>query len=424
MDCRTCPNLVTMFFDQAKRLGDKPFLWAKSGDAWQPTSWNQARERIAALARGLKALGLARGDRVGLVAENRPEWVVADLAILAAGGVTVPAYTTNTSDDHRHILADSGARFVIVSSAALAQRLLPAVEQCSSVVCVIAIEQPHPGQLSNADVHLWDDVLPRRLAGPVEPGRARRRGAAPARHRLPDLHLGHGRRAQGGDDDARQHPGQLQLRAMRLLETIGLGDEVFLSFLPLCMLYEHTGGMMFPDRAGRRRSIFALAEKVEALASNMLEVRPTIMTAVPRLYETMHQRILRTASSARPASRANASTAARRIGRKRIEQPHGLTFGERITNTLLDRLVRNKIRARFGGRLEGARPGGALLNPEIGMFFLALGVPLLQGYRPDRGCLAGGKRQPAQPHQDPHGRPALGGRRGQDRRGWRAAGAR
>ena len=91
MDCRKCPNLVTMFFDQARRQGERPFLWAKEGDTWRAITWREARTRVAALARGLKSLGLVRGDRVGLVAENRPEWILADLAILAAGGVSVPA---------------------------------------------------------------------------------------------------------------------------------------------------------------------------------------------------------------------------------------------------------------------------------------------------------------------------------------------
>src|SRR5271169_1447136 len=139
MDCRSYPNLVAMVFDQASRRAERPFLWHKANGAWISMSWAEARGQIAALARGLRTLGLERGDRVGLVAENRPEWVIADLAILAAGGISVPAYTTNTPEDHRHVLANSGARFVIVSTAALSQRLLPAVEQAPSVVGVIAI---------------------------------------------------------------------------------------------------------------------------------------------------------------------------------------------------------------------------------------------------------------------------------------------
>src|SRR5262245_23092185 len=128
-----------MFFAQARRMGDKPFLWAKRDKVYRPLSWSEAASRVVALARGLRALGLERGDRVALVSENRPEWVIADLAIIAAGGITVPAYTTHTIDDHRYLLANSGARAVIVSTAALAQRVLPAADQIDSVAWVIVM---------------------------------------------------------------------------------------------------------------------------------------------------------------------------------------------------------------------------------------------------------------------------------------------
>ncbi len=308
------------------------------------------------------------------MAENRPEWVIADLAILAAGGISVPAYTTNTPEDHRHILANSGARYVIVSTAALTQRLLPAVEQAPSVIGVVAIEPPTPGQLSHADVHLWQDVMTRG-AGPWEEVAG---WTADIGH--DDIAcLIHTSGTGGVPKGVITTHGNILANchgAIRLLETIGLGDEVFLSFLPLSHSYEHTGGMMFPIAIGAQ---IYFAEKVEALASNMLEVRPTIMTAVPRLYETMHRRILRTVER-EGGRRAKLLFAALRLGRKRIEEPQSLTVGERVMNMVLDRLVRSKVLARFGGRLKAMVSGGAALNPEIGMFFLALGVPLLQGY--------------------------------------------
>ncbi len=374
MDCRTCPNLVALFFEQAKTRSERPFLWAKEGDAWRATSWSEARRQVAALARGLRKLGLGRGDRVALVSENRPEWVIADLAVLAAGGITVPAYTTNTAEDHRHILSNSGARFVVVSTAALAQRVLPAMEQVSSVEVLIAIEHPQPGQLSHAELHLWSEVAALD-PGPVEEveGWARdiaRTDLACLIHTSGTGGLPKGVMTTHGNILANCHG------AVRLLETIGLGDEVFLSFLPLSHSYEHTGGMFFPIALGAQ---IYFAERVEVLAANMLEVRPTIMTAVPRLYETMHQRILRQMER-EGGMKAKLFFAALRIGRKRIESPRNLSVGERALDALLDRLVRKKVMGRFGGRLKALVSGGAPLNPEIGMFFLALGVPLLQGY--------------------------------------------
>ena len=103
-------NLITLFLARAAEKGDAPFLWAKREGQWRSTSWADAARQVAALAASLKALGLEGGDRVALVSENRPEWLISDLAIMAAGCVTVPTYTTNTTRDHAHILGNSGAR--------------------------------------------------------------------------------------------------------------------------------------------------------------------------------------------------------------------------------------------------------------------------------------------------------------------------
>src|SRR3712207_4858146 len=114
-------NLVLLFLTRAEEKGDAPFLWAKREKSWQSISWAAAARQVAALAASLRRLGLQPGDRVCLVSENRPEWLIADLAIMAAGCVTVPTYTTNTTRDHAHILGNSGARAVIVSSQKLAK---------------------------------------------------------------------------------------------------------------------------------------------------------------------------------------------------------------------------------------------------------------------------------------------------------------
>ena len=160
-----------------------------------------------------------------------------------------------------------------------------------------------------------------------------------------------------------------------VLERLGLEDEVFLSFLPLSHSYEHTAGLMLPISLGAQ--IF-LADGAETLAGDMLEARPTVVTGVPRLYETLHRRIRREVERKGAVGRLTFDLTLA-IGRKRaFAQPIG--FGERLLDRLLDRPVRSKLRRRFGGRLKAMISAGAPLSPEIGGFFLALGVPLLQGY--------------------------------------------
>ncbi len=374
MDYHTCPNLAAMFFDWAAQKGDRPFLWAKRDGAYRPISWRAAADEVRALARGLRGLGIGRGDRVGLVAENRPEWMIADLAIMAAGAVTVPAYTTHTAEDHRHVLANSGAKAVIVSTAALALRLMPAADQISTIGAIITMEPLTRGQLSHAEVHLWQDVVARGAALPDEVDAW---VAAVGRDDIACLIYTSG---TGGVPKGvmTTHANIFAncYGAFRLLETIGLGDDVFLCFLPLSHSYEHTAGMMFPISLGAE---IYFAEGAETLAANMQEARPTIMTAVPRLYETMHQRIQRGMERQSGLSRRLFELALR-LGGKRLDAPQSLSLADRLLDLVAELLVRRKVRRRFGGRLKAMVSGGAPLNAEIGRFFLALGVRLLQGY--------------------------------------------
>ena len=135
-------NLVAMFQRSAARGGDRPSLWAKRGGAYSPWSWRRAAEEVAALARCLAAMGVERGDRVMLVSENRPEWCIADLAVMMAGGITVPVYTTNTVDDHAYLLGHSEAKAVICSGPQLGKRVLPALSQSPGARFVLFMDEP------------------------------------------------------------------------------------------------------------------------------------------------------------------------------------------------------------------------------------------------------------------------------------------
>ena len=376
MDYASWRSLPAMFFEVARRGGARPFLWAKRNGKYRPLSWSDTAAAVTRLARGLAALGIAPGDRVALISENRPEWAVADLAIMSIGAVTVPAYVTNTVEDHRHVLGSSGAKAAIVSTAALAARLLPAAAQVPSVATVIAIEPPGEEAGTTAatlDLRSWEAVL---AAGGEEADDIDERIAALAPDDTACLIYTSG---TGGVPKGVMLSHRNILAncrgAYRLLEILGRDDELLLSFLPLSHSYEHTAGKMFPISLGAE---IYFAEGAESLAANLIEARPTIMTAVPRLYETMHQRIRLQIRRERGLKRRLFERAVA-IGRKRIDGD-SLSLGERLLDPLLERLVRDKVRARFGGRLKAMISGGAPLAPEIGGFFLALGVRLLQGY--------------------------------------------
>jgi len=376
-DFDASPNLVALFLARADELGDKPFLWAKrpgdDGD-WHALSWREAARQVCVLAEWLAGLGLDRGERVMLVSENRPEWCIADLAIMAAGLVTVPAYTTNTERDHLHVLENSGARVVIVANARLAKPLMPAVLRSDAVKHVIAIESFKLPQLGEVACHDWAALLAGSSIGARKAVSARIAGIG--RNDLACLIYTSG--TGGSPRGVRQHHGMILRNidgAARILaEDFGWGDEVFLSFLPLSHAYEHTGGQFLPIGMGGQ---IYYSEGLDKLASNIEEVRPTIMVVVPRLFEVLRARIIKQIDKQGRIAGFLLERAMKIAGNARDSR---VRLVDRPFDFVIERLLRPKVRARFGGRIKAMVSGGAPLNPEIGTFFQALGLTLLQGY--------------------------------------------
>ncbi len=369
---RAWRSLPEMFFDQAKRLGRKPVFAAKREGRFTPVSWREAAEQVRALAGGFRQIGIGPGERVVIVSENRPEFPIAELAIMALGGVAVPAYVTNTVQDHLYILENSGARAAIVSTRALGERLLAAAQGSSACRTLITLDAWTVGQASAVQLLPWAEVL---AMGAAETGDVEARASALTRTDTACIIYTSG---TGGVPKGvmLSHGAILSncMGAFDVLYEIGLDREVFLSFLPLSHSYEHMAGQFFPISIG---ATICYAEGAEHLAKNMIEVRPTIMTAVPRLYETLYRRILVNAEHAGAPARFLFDKALE-LGRRAIEGR--LSFSGRVANLALDLLVRRKIKRRFGGRLKVFVSGGAPLPRDIAEFFTALGVRLLQGY--------------------------------------------
>ncbi|GAA4008128.1 AMP-dependent synthetase/ligase [Sphingomonas swuensis] len=368
------PNLVAMFLDRVDQRGDAPFLWAKRGGQWNSTSYNEAARQVAALAASLQRLGCKPGDRVMLVSENRPEWLIADLAIMAAGCVTVPTYTTNTTRDHTHILTNSGARAVIVSSQKLAKALIPAVLFSSDCHDVIGIEDIRTGQpVNGARFHHWAELVG--TGGDLSEIRAR--AATTGRDDLACLIYTSG--TGGAPRGVRQHHGAILHNVAACIDVIandfGWDDEIFLSFLPASHAYEHSGGQMFPIGLGAQ---IYFAESLEKLAANIEEVRPTLMVVVPRLFEMLRQRMLK-AIEKQGGLPQKLLNRALEIGKERYEQG-SIPLKDWPADLAIRLLLKRKVSQKFGGRIKAMVSGGAPLNPDVGMFFHSLGITMLQGY--------------------------------------------
>jgi long-chain acyl-CoA synthetase len=366
-------NLVSLFLTRAAAKGDRPFLWAKRDGEWRSTSWTEAERQVAALAASLKRIGLEPGDRVALVSENRPEWLIADLAIMAAGCVTVPTYTTNTTRDHAHVLGNSGARAVIVSSEKLARNLVPAVLNSSDCRHIVAIEEIRTGQLPDwISAHRWADLT----AGEGDPAALRSEVESVGRDALACIIYTSG--TGGAPRGVQQHHGAILHNVEGCTEIIstdfGWGDEVFLSFLPASHAYEHSGGQHFPIALGGQ---IYYAESLEKLAANIEEVHPTIMVVVPRLFEMLRARIMKGIEASGGLSKYLLGRALK-IGSDKYQgrlKPWDVPMDGVLALTL-----RRKVRDKVGGRVKAWVSGGAPLNPEVGIFFQSLGITFLQGY--------------------------------------------
>jgi long-chain acyl-CoA synthetase len=367
------PNLVSMFFQRAEENGDRPFLWHRAGGKWVSRSWTRTALEVSALAAALTRLGIKTGDRVMLVSENRPEWCIADLAIMAAGAVTVPTYTTNTERDHAHILEDSRASAVIVSSAKLARGVLPAVLRSSKCKIVIGIDDIRIGQSGDVAFYDWAALVKVEMA---DPQAVAAQAAAFNRNDLACLIYTSG--TGGAPRGVRQHHGAILFNiegAITIVdEDLGWDEEVFLSFLPLSHAYEHSAGQFMPIGLGAQ---IYYAEGLDKLAANIEEVRPTMMVVVPRLFELLRARMIKTIEKQGGLAPALLKRALS-LGVKDLSG--GIPVWDRPVDFFIKKTLRPKVQAKFGGRIKAMVSGGAPLNPDIGVFFHALGLTLLQGY--------------------------------------------
>ena len=370
----TKANLAGAFFENAAMLGAKPLLFHKSKGKWTGKNWDEVADSVRRLAGALAAAGIKPRDRVLISAENRPEWAIADLAVMSIGAIVVPAYTTNTEDDHVYIMEHSGALIAITSGGLLASRVALAASRVQHMRMLITMDPDIKlPDLGGRTVHTWQGLLAK-----TEP--------------LADIDSRIA--AQNSDDTCcfvytsgtGGRPKGVMLTHRSIQACINASIEIlseggveenqrFLSLLPLSHSYEHTAGMHLPIQT---KSEVWYCESAEQIGANLQEVSPSLMTAVPRLYDVLHERIMRSIRTKGGFSETLFMETIR-LGRKRLEGrtllPH-----EFFLDLLLEKLIRQKIQARLGGKLKYFISGGAALNPEIGSFFMALGVKLLQGY--------------------------------------------
>ena len=372
IDAKNMTSLPSMFFYQAERFQQEPFIWGKKNGEYTSISWSDTKSKIISLANNLiSKFSVQPGDRIMIVSENRPEWFISDLAIKSIGALTVPTYTTNTAVNHLHIINNSGAKIAIVSSPELSKPLITAASEADHDLTIIEMDEFSEGIGKNINKANWNHLVnDKNTKLNYDLNKITREDACSIIYTsgtggLPKgVVLSHGGVLCNCDG------------AMEVVEGLSINNEVFLSFLPLSHSYEHAAGMHFPVSLGAQ---IYYCERVDALINRMAEVSPTIMTAVPRLYETMREKIIHRLKS-QSYIRKWLFNKTIELGRKEYEKLIPLNPLDLFINFLCTILVRKKILNTFGGRLKALVTGGAPLNYDVGVFFTALGIKILNGY--------------------------------------------
>ena len=368
-------SVVSLFNQQCKELKDSPYLWRKVEGKFLSLSWLEVQKKVNALAKGLISLGILKGDRVVILSENRPEWQIADLAIMSIGGITVPAYTTSTTSDYKHIINHSEARCIIVSSNDLALKAIPATlnSKCKNVILIDEDKKKFDEPLYFTN---WNDLIEQNNNSKTDNDLEEN---IKSQKRTDTACIIYTSGTGGSPKGVMLSHGAMLTNcsgAQELLKNLisDLSEIRFLSWLPLSHSYEHT--LQFYE-IGIGAQIY-YAESIDKLLVNMSEVKPHFMTAVPRFYDSLHTRISQGLKKQGKLSQLFFSTTLK-LGKKKYNNQK-MTSMEKVLNGIMDKIVRKKVNKRFGGSLRALVSGGAALNYEVGLYLTALGLPLLQGY--------------------------------------------
>jgi long-chain acyl-CoA synthetase len=368
-------TLTELFYHSVDTFRKPDHLRFKKDGSWRDISSDEFRRAVEELSMGLRSLGVEKGDRVAILAENRPEWAFADLATLCAAAIDAPIYATLPPNQVLYILNDSEAKVVFVSNAAQARKVAEVRDQAPHLKHVVRMgEEPIEGTQSLEEVRALG-----RPALNADPQAVRRRAAENLPGDVATFIYTSG--TTGDPKGVMLTHGNIVsnvVAATKIVEEMGTKDTA-LSFLPLCHIFERMGGYYLMLAKG---VTIAYAEGVEQVPANMAEVRPTLMCSVPRLYEKMYARVNEKVAGD-PPLRQKIFRWAIGVGREKFQaycdrRPPGALLSAKFA--IADKLVFSKIRERTGGRLRLFVSGGAPLSREIAEFFGAAGLLILEGY--------------------------------------------
>jgi len=357
-------SLVELYFKKYDEIENKkgpPFLFGLSSkDKNYSLNWNEVTLKIKSLTTFLQDY-ISPGDRCVLLSENRPQWLIADIAIMNSGGVTVPLFTTYSDSDYEYIINDCGPKVCIVSNKLQYEKI---EKFLNDKIKIISIDE-FTNQIEN-----FSEIFKKtNLTNKSYNDKIKRNDLACIIYtsgttgKPKGVMLSHGGILSNCE-------GALEI----LASIVKKKKPVFLTWLPLSHSYEHT--VQFVQISLGAKVYYA--ESLDKLIPNMSVAKPTIMTAVPRFYQNLYNKISLNFSKMEGIKK-KLITNTLKLGTKKLKKEN-LNFGEKISNFLCEILVRKKIKKQFGGELQAFVSGGGALDQKIGEFLNSIGLPTLQGY--------------------------------------------
>ena len=374
---KTIPEL---FYHLTKEFGktiERPVFQHKVDGKYIGISYNKFYDETESFSLGLASMGVKRGDKVAIIAENRPKWAYSDFGIISLGCADVPLYPILTSDNIKFILNNSEAVSIIVSNKFQLNKIMKIKKNCRYLKFIVVMNDAD--KTDDSDVYAFHEIQ----------DFGRKFKSENPKYLEDNISL-------CKEDDVCSiiytsgttgEPKGVVLTNKNIMsnvnsanEVFDIGpDDIFLSFLPLCHIFERMGGYYTALSCGAQ---IAFAEGIEKLTKNFQEVKPTIMTAVPRLFERMYSRIKRNIES-QSAKKQQIFSWALGVGNeyaKAKKSEEGIPVSLNLKNKLAEKLVFAKIKQVTGGRLRFFISGGAALPRDHGEFFEAIGIIILEGY--------------------------------------------